>query len=320
MKEVGCALILQYVLPFPERYDTLPEASIEPVKHKFIHAFNYDLKAMKSDSPEQVRDYALSLPAPETLEKNFNFEANYLAWAELMSMREKYMHDMVWVPGHVARPTDFMFYFLFGYEPYLMALQLYKPEMKILFDLVAENARLLNTAIAKSNVDHKFIDWIYLGEDICDKTGPLCDPVTLREIYWPAVKKAVKPLKDAGIKLLWHCDGNIMPILKDLVDCGIDGLQGFETEAGVDLEVLSETRAQSGKKMVLFGSVSVTTTMPFGTVDDVKKQVEYIVDLSKRRGGGIVLSASSSILDGTPDENIYPLFIHSREYSSKVFA
>ena len=35
MKNLGCDIILQYVLPFPERFDRVPEASIQPVKHHF---------------------------------------------------------------------------------------------------------------------------------------------------------------------------------------------------------------------------------------------------------------------------------------------
>ena len=35
MKKLDVDIILQYVLPFPERYDNEPEASVMPVNHKF---------------------------------------------------------------------------------------------------------------------------------------------------------------------------------------------------------------------------------------------------------------------------------------------
>ena len=304
MKKIDCDLIVQYVLPFPERYDTCKEASLRSTNHKFNDSVICK-KGVKFSSPEDVKDYILTLPEPETLEKSFNFEENYFAWTDLMKARDKYMGDMAWIPGHIAKPTDFMLYSYFGYEPYLMALELFKPEMKILFEISGEEMRLRNSAVAKSIVDNKFIDWVYLGEDICGKNGPMCKPETLTEIYWPSVKHSLKPLKDAGIKLLWHSDGNIMPIMENLIDAGIDGLQGFEEETGMDLEILSEIKAKTGKKIAILGSLSVTTTLPFGSTDDVKNKIEYLVNLSKKRGGGIIMGTSSTILKGTPNENIH---------------
>lgn len=323
MKKLNCDIILQYVLPFPERFDNVPEASIQPTKHRFTESIILKPKhesGLQFNTPEDIRDYILTLPDPEKLERDFDFEENYLAWIELMQRRDEYMEDMAWLPGHIARVPNFMLYSYFGYEPYLMALGIHKPEMKKLFEISGEESRLRNMAIAQANKDKNFIDWAYLGMDICGKNGPMCSPKTLKEIYWPATKRALQPLKETGMKILWHCDGNIMPILDDLIDIGVDGLQGFEEEAGVDINELSEIKAKTGKRMVLFCGLSVTTTLLYGTIEDVKKKIELVVDLSRKRGGGIVLAPSSSILNGTPNKNIYVHFEYSKEYSKRIFA
>ena len=317
MQELDCDMIMQYVLPFPERYDKVPEAAMWTVKHHFTESIIY--KPLTFKSPEEVRDYILSLPEPNELEKDFSFEENYLAWIELMEKGMEYMGDMVWLPGFIANAPDFMLYNYFGYENYLMALQLYKDEMKKLFEISAEEFRLRNQAIAKAIKDKHYLNWVYIGHDICFKAGPLCSPSLLKEIYWPAARHSLKPLKDAGIKLLWHCDGNINPILEDLIDIGVDGLQGFEEESGVNLERLSNLRSKAGNKIALFGSLSVTTTLPLGTVAEVEEKIRRVVDLSKKRGGGMVLATSSSIMPGTPNENVYPLFRYSKSYSKRIF-
>ncbi|NIA21226.1 MAG: hypothetical protein GWP05_04485 [Anaerolineaceae bacterium] len=317
MRKLDCDIVLQYVLPFPERYDRTPEASVMPRDHTFTPSV-IRREGTGFNSPEEVRDFIHSLPHPKRLGEEFPFEENYLAWIELMENGKRSMGDMVWIPGHVAGIPDFMLYTYFGYENYLMALSLYPEEMKSLFKLSAEEAQLRNSAIARAVLDKGYLNWVYLGEDICFNDGPLCSPETLREMYWPAAKYALEPLHEAGIKVLWHCDGNINPILEDLVDIGVAGLQGFEEETGVDMEKLSEVRTRDGDRMVLFGSVSVTTLLPNGTVAEVEKRIERIVELSRNRGGGIVLSSSSSILPGTPNENIYPLFRYSKEYGGKV--
>jgi hypothetical protein len=40
--------------------------------------------------------------------------------------------------------------------------------------------------------------------------------------------------------------------------------------------------------LIVFGSISVTTTLPFGTVDDVRKDVERCIDLAEGRGGFVL--------------------------------
>ena len=55
-------------------------------------------------------------------------------------------------------------------------------------------------------------------------------------LYFPELRRAVQPLIDNDIRIIWHCDGNIMPILDHLIDLGVSGLQGFQEEAGVPFE------------------------------------------------------------------------------------
>ena len=63
-----------------------------------------------------------------------------------------------------------------------------------------------------------------------------------------------------------------------------------------------------GRKPVLIGSVPTTTTLPFGTPDDVRREVARCVALARRRGGGFLLNASSSVGPEVPKENLYALF------------
>jgi len=127
------------------------------------------------------------------------------------------------------------------------------------------------------------------------------------------LKRAIEPLKDAGIKIIWHCDGNIMPILDRLIDVGIDGLQGFQEECGVDFAKLAQMRSKSGDKLILLGSISVTITLPFGTVEDVKRDVERCIEIAAP-GGGFVLAPTSTVGPDIPVENIFAMY----EYGKKV--
>jgi uroporphyrinogen decarboxylase len=126
-------------------------------------------------------------------------------------------------------------------------------------------------------------------------------------------------LRDNDIRVVWHCDGNILPILDDLVEAGMSGYQGFQEEAGVSLEKMAKVKTLWGRKPILWGSVSVTTTLPFGTVEDVKRSIERSFRIAAP-GGGFGLASTSSILPETPLENILTLYRYGREYGRKFLA
>jgi len=96
-------------------------------------------------------------------------------------------------------------------------------------------------------------------------------------------------LKGAGIKIIWHSDGNTMPIVPQLIEVGVDGFQGLQESVGVkiDLNRLAQFKALSGKKVILVGSISTIKTLPLGTVEDVEKDVERCIEIAERRGQNV---------------------------------
>ncbi len=210
--------------------------------------------------------------------------------------------------------ADFMgAYQRFGYENYLAAAALYPDHMNAYYHRSAFDARVRNVGIVEAIEYDGLAPFVYGGQDICGSGGPLMSPEMLRELYFPELKYAIEPLIDAGIGIIWHCDGNILPILDDLLDLGIMGLQGFEEEHGPRWEDMCALTDPEGEPLSVWGCVSVTTTLPHGTPEDVRAAVERSFEVAGR-GRGHVLSSTSSILPETPMENIDALFEHAHDF------
>ena len=64
-------------------------------------------------------------------------------------------------------------------------------------------------------------------------------------------------------------------------------------------------RARDGEELLIVGGVSVTRTLPYGTPDDVRKEMKWLVDNGPKRG--LFLGGSSSIAPGVPWENLEAL-------------
>ncbi|MHB0876698.1 MAG: uroporphyrinogen decarboxylase family protein [Anaerolineae bacterium] len=266
--------------------------------------------------PEDVLPLIEALPDDEAVERSFDLAAAALAYAEPIRRHTDATHGaLLFLDGFGQ--ADFMGpYNTWGYVPYLSAIALYPEHLRRYYHYTATRARLQNLAIVDAVRRYGLAPFVYGGQDICDNAGPLAALATLDSIYFPELRRAVEPLTEAGIGIVWHCDGNVMPIVERLLEAGIAGLQGFQEEAGVPYERVVEWRSRSGKPLIIFGCVSVTTTLPFGSVEDVRRAVRRSFDLAGR-GRGFVLAATSSIMPEVPDENIDAFFRYGREYGRR---
>lgn len=102
----------------------------------------------------------------------------------------------------------------------------------------------------------------FMGDDIAYKGTTLFSPQFLRETFIECLRRTTEPLKDAGIKVIFHSDGNVMSVLDDMIAAGIDGLNPIEPIAGMDIGLL---KRRYGRNLVLVGNVDCSQVLPLGT-------------------------------------------------------
>ncbi len=308
-RRLGSDTILQLILPKEIKKSATDE-------HKQTTNFTIEEKNNTFNSPDDVRDYCLSLSIEKYLE---NFDEN-IHKTRLLDYEKELNANLRPMLGFLygwAKAPCFMFYEKFGYENYLLAIALYEDAIAHLFKLEAELQRRKNAATAKIIKENNLPPFVYFGEDICDNSGPIISPKTLRKIYFPVLEYALEPLVKNNIKIIWHSDGNISPIVNDLIACGVAGFQGFQEETGVSLIEMANKKTISGEPLLIVGSISVTSILPFGALEDVKKDVERCLNIFKDRFG-FILSATSSIGPEVPIENIFAMYQHGIEYGLKL--
>ena len=307
-KNVG-ADVIAYNIVLPETTDQVTETGCVKIQGLNVK------RDPTYKSPEDVITKCIDdLPSPLDVEESFNFEMEYDDFTRrTKEAQDELGEDMLWIP--TADAVGFHDGLLqFGYRNYLLAMMRYRDSVARYFEYLGELARLRNEVIATAMVEENLDSpCVMLGSDICGNHGPMAPPKILDEIYFPYVERAIRPLQRKGVKTIWHCDGNFTPIFDKLLEMGIDGFQGFQEETGVDLSEIMETRAKSGKPVIVFGSISVTTTLPLGTVEDVKRDVERCISLAEGRGGFILMTANV-VQPDTPIENIFAMYKHGVEF------
>lgn len=267
--------------------------------------------------PEALRDRADSLPGSEA-----EILATFDAAAEAQRYREHYRNLLGWLDGLVLIPThweavaDFSLYFQFGYEAFLAAIALYPESVEKIWWHSGVVARERNKIIIRMYQEFDLVPMLFCGHDICTNAGPMCSPRFLTEHYWPHAKYSVEPFIEAGIRLVHHCDGNVMPLIDDMIAAGFSGFQGFQYECGVDPHELRARRDVIGRDPLFMAGLSVSRTLPLGSVEDVKAEVDYCLDYTDG-GRGLFLFTSNVVGVEVPPENVIAAYRHMAEYDAR---
>lgn len=134
--------------------------------------------------------------------------------------------------------------------------------------------------------------------DYCFNDGPFLSPNMFREFVTPYLAKVISAMREMGAYAVKHTDGNIMPILDQLVECRPHALHSIDPQAGVDLK---EVKALVGDKVCLCGNVSCAI-LQTGTVEDVVEDSERALR-DGMPGGGFVFCTSNTPFVGMPLRN-----------------
>jgi hypothetical protein len=193
----------------------------------------------------------------------------------------------------------------YGYENYFMAYALYPEVIEKDFALQADVAVLHNQAVVSAYQRASLPPLTRLDHDMADSRGTFVDVRSLDAIWFPHFVRSVDQVRQAGIKMIWHCDGNLSAMVPRLLEAGLHGFQGFQYEDGMDYESICRKTTRSGEPLIIIAGVSVTRTLPQGTPDDVRREMKWLVDNGPKTG--LFLGASSSIAPGVPWGNLQTL-------------
>ena len=266
---------------------------------------------MKIDSPEAAAEHMEQFVFPKLageLEEAGKYVSEKVTTLidTQVHIQELFGMNMLKVPysrGFQHKPC--LRYRLYGYENYFMAYALFPDLMARDFKLQGDLAAKKNAIAAQAIVEGGLPRLIRLDHDMADSRGTLVDIKSLDEIWFPQFARSIQPFLDAGVRLIWHYDGNLMEMVPRLLECGLNGFQGFQYEDGMDYEKICKMTDRDGNSLLIEAGVSVTTTLPLGTKEDVVKEMKWLVENGP--AVGLSLGESSSLAPNTNHENVKTL-------------
>lgn len=147
----------------------------------------------------------------------------------------------------------------------------------------------------------KAFSCIQLADDWATQEGLLISPSLFRRFFKPHYRRIIDMAHAYGVWVEFHCCGSAVELIPDIIDMGADILNPIQTSArGMDPALL---KREFGRDIVFSGGLDVQTVMPFGTAEQVKETVYYLLD-TLGAGGGYILEPSHSLQIDTPIENV----------------
>jgi len=154
------------------------------------------------------------------------------------------------------------------------------------------------------------VDILRLGDDVGWQQAMIMSPDCWRRWLKPrladviSVARRVKP----DILIFFHTDGNVAPIIPDLIDVGLDILNPVQPECMDPVEI----KRKYGDRLAFWGTIGTQTTMPFGTPDDVRRVVKERIETVGPEG--LLLAPTHVLEPEVPWENIVAFVEAVEEY------
>jgi len=175
-------------------------------------------------------------------------------------------------------------------------------------DIAVQNLEKIHAAIGDS------VDVVFLcGTDFGTQTSSFCSVAAFRDLYFPYYKRVNDWIHaHTGWKTFKHSCGSVERFIPSFIEAGFDILNPVQCSAtGMGAEHLKSTY---GDRLVFWGGgVDTQKVLPFGTPEEVRRQVIERCNVFSR-GGGFVFNTIHNIQAQTPVANIVAMLDAVREF------
>ncbi|MBI2192244.1 MAG: hypothetical protein HYU36_09690 [Planctomycetes bacterium] len=153
------------------------------------------------------------------------------------------------------------------------------------------------------------IDIFSMGGDIAMHTGLFMQPEVWRRHFKWRDARLIEEARKYGVKhFFFHTDGNPLEVMDDLIEIGFTIFDPIQPECMDPYEV----KARWGDRITLHGTVSAQRTLPFGSVEDVRREVLERIERCGR-DGGLVLAPNNVVQFDVPLENLLAVYETARQ-------
>lgn len=272
------------------RQEPIDDARLDPQDNceEFVHLTHEDAEHWKTEADRLYRETPYAIVA---------------------GLSGTGLGDIAWVPGpQLKHPRG-----LRDVAEWYMSTVSRRDYVYAVFERQTEIA-LQNLARLAPLVGDRLQVLFLTGTDFGTQRGPFLSTAAYRDLYKPfhtLMNEWVH--RNTTWKTFIHTCGGVAPLLEDFLEAGFDILNPVQCSAeGMDPAAL---KRDYGDRLVFWGGgVDTQKTLPFGTPEEVKREVLSRLEIFAP-GGGYVFNAIHNLQPKTPVENVLAMFEAVREFA-----
>jgi len=180
-------------------------------------------------------------------------------------------------------------------------------ENSALVEAVLDRVESIQTEMMKRffNLAADYFDLAFVSDDMGGQTGLLLSLSMWEHHFKPRLKRWCDLIHSYGLKVFFHSDGAIEPLIAPLIECGIDVLNPIQHACpGMDLELLKKNY---GREVIFHGGVDNQSVLPFGTPAQVREETHRCLDTLGAGAEGFICCSCHNVQAGTPLENVFAM-------------
>jgi len=156
-------------------------------------------------------------------------------------------------------------------------------------------------------------DAVMTSDDMGTQTGPFFSPDIFREFFKPYYRQLIDKAHSLGMHFWLHACGCIEKFLPDLVDLGLDVIHPIQKYTMDERSIVR----QFGGKITFWAGFDVQRIIPWGTSDDVRLEVRFMLDTYGRDDGRLIFTAGNGINGDCPVQSLQALFEEAFTYGRR---
>ncbi len=197
-----------------------------------------------------------------------------------------------------------------GMEQFMMDLALEPDYCRTMIEIMAEIYVEVYTSALK--LVGPYVQMVEAQDDLGAQLQPLISPKTWRDLFKPSQKYIFDAIHKVAphVKIVFHTDGNVHPMIPDLIDCGVDVLNPIQPSAR--LMDSAKLKQEFGDRLAFHGAMDVQTVLNRDEAfvrEDVRKRIRALAP-----GGGFILAPCNHIQHDIPPENVVAMYQEAREF------
>ena len=161
-----------------------------------------------------------------------------------------------------------------------------------------------------------YLDEFHFWDDVATDRALFFRLELWKRFFKRPLAKIFSLAKDFGLKMHYHCYGMMKELIPDLLDIGMDILEPCQFHlTGMDAKVL---KREFGKDLTFYGGINTQKTLPFGTPEEVRREVRERVKVVGR-GGGYILAPDHTVQSDIPVDNLLAMYEEASRYSAELY-